>query len=936
MKTSIVLSFRGGGAFITLLLTLSLLLSFNSYAQDVPRLITYQGQISSSQGTLSGEHTITAKLYTNSESTVPIWQGEYSTIATDGIFAVVLGAGKYPLPEPAKLDRQLWIGISVDGGEEMSPRTQLTSSPYALNVPDKSITKAKLSDDVLAGMITKGQDKQIWDNANGGTNNSSPGRMDFLGGGQNNTIITPVPDSVGSWDVIAGGDGNKIDTLTEHNSVGGGRGNTVTANTNFATIPGGDSNQVNSYSGTIGGGGFNNVIGNYGTISGGLVNQVDTMSAIPGGRALKIGRFSFGFNGESDLTKSVDISGSKNFAYLGNLTVLLANTDGTARQIRFYEPNPTVPLGGKYGLGNLGHYSSFQAQSQSADINYLLPPVDGVDGYVLKTNGHGSLYWDNDITDDDWTTTGNTGTVPGPNFLGTINDEAFEIHISNSGSASEGRQRVLRFEPNNTSANIIGGYNGNSITNSVGSYIGSGGASLNINEIDSADFSVIVGGDSNAIFARRSVEWYADYSFIGGGAQNRLEKGNYNVIVGGKNNASLKSPGGYAASYSFIGSGSGNRLGDDKAGTTGYDNIVGGRNNIASGKFSSVVGGDTNSAFSKYSFIGGGDSNVTFLDYSVVGGGHKNNSNGDYATILGGRYNNAYNTEATILNGTSNNALGYASFVGTGDTNRAEGEGSFIGSGKFNIAKNFGFIGSGGGYLTIPVTGGTANVHAGNQANAPGTAIPSGFGLIANGTSQTVVGHYNKPLGNPFTQFNLLQGNDRLFVVGNGRINGTDTNIIRTNGFEISKNGHSIVFHNDSIDEHGNPNPAIEGARYIDNTNIAWGNVSAAGVLQQGFGVQSVSIVTGHTAVYRVFLNYIDPYTGLAVGIVNGSAVTVTVLDPCHQAAATPVQQLPGTNTNYFDVTVVARQLVFQPPNNWVLTCDEAPNGFMFDVLGRP
>lgn len=54
----------------------------------------------------------------------------------------------------------------------------------------------------------------------------------------------------------------------------------------------------------------------------------------------------------------------------------------TASQLRFMEPS-----------GSGSNYSAFKAQAQAADVTYTLPAADGTNGYVLTTNGSGTLSW---------------------------------------------------------------------------------------------------------------------------------------------------------------------------------------------------------------------------------------------------------------------------------------------------------------------------------------------------------------------------------------------------------------------------------------------------------------------------------------------------------------------------------------------------------------
>ncbi|MDW8310315.1 MAG: hypothetical protein RMK20_13155, partial [Verrucomicrobiales bacterium] len=69
-----------------------------------------------------------------------------------------------------------------------------------------------------------------------------------------------------------------------------------------------------------------------------------------------------------------------------------------------------------------------------------------------------------------WQTGGNAGTSPGVNFLGTTDNQPLEVRVNN--------QRALRLEPTGSSSvNVIGGYAGNFVSNTVvGATIGGGGA----------------------------------------------------------------------------------------------------------------------------------------------------------------------------------------------------------------------------------------------------------------------------------------------------------------------------------------------------------------------------------------------------------------------------------------------------------------------------
>jgi hypothetical protein len=121
--------------------------------KDIPRIISYQGQITNNGTAMNGTHHITATLYSDPNGKNSVWHGAYDADIRDGNFTVTLGApGSWKLPENATLNQPLWIGISVDGTAEMLPRTQLAAAPYALNVPDGSITLQKLAPEVALGI----------------------------------------------------------------------------------------------------------------------------------------------------------------------------------------------------------------------------------------------------------------------------------------------------------------------------------------------------------------------------------------------------------------------------------------------------------------------------------------------------------------------------------------------------------------------------------------------------------------------------------------------------------------------------------------------------------------------------------------------------------------------------------------------------------------
>src|SRR5436305_1244911 len=89
---------------------------------DSRRSISYQGIVAGSEGALiTGHHQIVVTLYTDDQGLNRIWQGDYNTDITNGVFNLELGSGQYPLPSIAQLDRPLWVGLTINGKGELRP-----------------------------------------------------------------------------------------------------------------------------------------------------------------------------------------------------------------------------------------------------------------------------------------------------------------------------------------------------------------------------------------------------------------------------------------------------------------------------------------------------------------------------------------------------------------------------------------------------------------------------------------------------------------------------------------------------------------------------------------------------------------------------------------------------------------------------------------------
>ena len=112
---------------------------------QLPRKMNYQGVIKDGGGNpLDGSHDLTLTIYRYSPAIGVGWQAVYSETQSvamnDGLFNVIIGdstplnpgvfSGLEGLMAPSR-EGNLELGISVDGGTELTPRTKLLPVPYA-------------------------------------------------------------------------------------------------------------------------------------------------------------------------------------------------------------------------------------------------------------------------------------------------------------------------------------------------------------------------------------------------------------------------------------------------------------------------------------------------------------------------------------------------------------------------------------------------------------------------------------------------------------------------------------------------------------------------------------------------------------------------------------------------------------------------------------
>ncbi|MEI6410890.1 MAG: tail fiber domain-containing protein [Bacteroidota bacterium] len=106
--------------------------------------LSVQGILTKTDGTAVDDDVYTLKFIlwkseTGTSAAEKAWEESISGVETvGGVYSVVLGNNGTALT--AAFDQVYWLGVSINGGQELSPRPLLTHSPYALSLLGQSNT----------------------------------------------------------------------------------------------------------------------------------------------------------------------------------------------------------------------------------------------------------------------------------------------------------------------------------------------------------------------------------------------------------------------------------------------------------------------------------------------------------------------------------------------------------------------------------------------------------------------------------------------------------------------------------------------------------------------------------------------------------------------------------------------------------------------------
>lgn len=314
-----------------------------------------------------------------------------------------------------------------------------------------------------------------------------------------------------------------------------------------------------------------------------------------------------------------------------------------------------------------------------------------------------------------WATTGDTGSNPASNFLGTTDAQPLALRSANQ-RVTQLEAQALPGPAGGFTASVLQGSPENFITAGVrGATISGGGARS---------------GDSEPIYAGEGPNFVSDhYGTVGGG-------------------------------YSNLAGNGGATVNDNPFAT-----VAGGFGNQAQGPSSTVGGGAGNLAVNTGSTVAGGTGNLAD-GAGTVGGGQQNRANGAHSVVAGGFTNSATGAKSVVVGGEQGSANGIGAVVAGGFQNCAGGNHSWAGGFNANVRPSV--ASADGGCVSIAVSG-DANGDEGTFAwsdaqNAAFTSTgPNQFLVRATGglVMQKQIGA-ETAARSPLGYFNVVQADSGL------------------------------------------------------------------------------------------------------------------------------------------------------------------------------
>ncbi len=134
----------------------TLLVAMPAFA-SVPISISQQGKLLHDDGTpMTGTQTLEFALYDAAEGGTILWSDAVTEHLDDnGVYSVQLGDSEQPIDADVLSEDEVYLGLTVDT-EEMSPRMQLTSVPFASLADTAEVARSVEAESITADALAPG------------------------------------------------------------------------------------------------------------------------------------------------------------------------------------------------------------------------------------------------------------------------------------------------------------------------------------------------------------------------------------------------------------------------------------------------------------------------------------------------------------------------------------------------------------------------------------------------------------------------------------------------------------------------------------------------------------------------------------------------------------------------------------------------------------
>ncbi len=135
----------------TLIILLVVVAACQPLASQIPTEISVQMYLEEGGLPVNGQRQLDVAWYVSPVGGVPLHEETFTTDVVGGVATLLLGSTT-PLPQNMLLQGPFWLGIRIDGGVELQPRTALASVPYAMLADRARIAQALAPE--VTGVVT--------------------------------------------------------------------------------------------------------------------------------------------------------------------------------------------------------------------------------------------------------------------------------------------------------------------------------------------------------------------------------------------------------------------------------------------------------------------------------------------------------------------------------------------------------------------------------------------------------------------------------------------------------------------------------------------------------------------------------------------------------------------------------------------------------------